>query len=445
MQKGLQDVLADPTLELLLPGADGAYLTVDGRTTTLESQPSGRVVTHLAHEGRTVGALVHSPSVLDDPTSLGELAAVIGLLLETDRINEALRRQRDLLSAIGDGTPALLCLIFESGEITPDGTNRAGRELLGATTQELAGQLFWEAFVVAADRPAVELAIGQVVAGRPQSERVSRWRTVTGAASVAWTCTPLPEVGSDPVFLISGVDVTERERQAQELRDSRSRIVLAADTERRRLERNLHDGAQQRLVSLSLSIRLAERKVLSSPQEVVSMLGAASQNLAEAIAELRELARGLHPVILTDHGLGAALRALAERAPLPVAVRADLPGRLPAPVEAAAYFIVAEALTNAVKHGHANDVVVSAEMIDGALTVAIVDDGIGGAALEKGTGLRGLNDRVEAISGQLTVTSDARGTSIIAAIPAVGATQEAVDSTRQGASPAAHSRASSDE
>lgn len=420
-QQGLRDVLADPTLDLLWMNADGAYVAADGRTITLEAQPIERITTPVMHEGRTVGALIHAPSVLEDPSALGEVTAVIGLAIEKDRINERLRRQRDLLSAIGDATPALLCVIFEGGQITPEGANQAIRDLVGATHEELAGQFFWEAVVAAEDRAEVERAIRDVVTGGSQPDRVSHWRAAAGAeASVAWTCTPLPDVAPQPIFLISGVDVSERERQAKELRDSRSRIVEAADNERRRLERNLHDGAQQRLVSLALSLRRARGQVTSAPEQAVSVLEEAAHDLTEAIAELRELARGLHPAILTDHGLGPALRGLAERAPLPVTVHNDLPGRLPPPVEAAAYFVVAEALTNAVKHAHAGEVIVSVELADGSLAVAVADDGIGGVASGEGTGLRGLADRVEAISGHLAVTSDARGTRVTASIPVPG-------------------------
>jgi PAS domain S-box-containing protein len=420
-QQGLRDVLADPTLDLLWMNPDGVYIAADGRATTLEAQPVGRITTPVLYEGRTVGALIHDPSVLEDPDELGEVAAVIGLAIEKDRINERLRRQRDLLSAIGDATPALLCVIFEDGRISAEGANQATRELVGATHEELAGRLFWEAVVVPEDRPEVERVIREVVNGRPQPDRVSRWRRAAGGqASVAWTCTPLPHVIPQPVFLISGVDVSERERQTQELRDSRSRIVEAADNERRRLERNLHDGAQQRLVSLALSLRRATGQVTSAPEEAVSVLEEATRDLTEAIAELRELARGLHPAILTVHGLGPALRGLAERTPLPVTVHYELTGRLPAPVEAAVYFVVAEALTNAVKHAQADEVVVRLELVDGSLAVAVADDGIGGAAFGGGTGLRGLADRVEAISGHLAVTSDERGTRVTAAIPVSG-------------------------
>ena len=175
-QQGLRDVLADPTLDLLWMNADGAYVAADGRTITLEAQPIERITTPVMHEGRTVGALIHAPSVLEDPSALGEVTAVIGLAIEKDRINERLRRQRDLLSAIGDATPALLCVIFEGGQITPEGANQAIRDLVGATHEELAGQFFWEAVVAAEDRAEVERAIRDVVTGGSQPDRVSHWR-----------------------------------------------------------------------------------------------------------------------------------------------------------------------------------------------------------------------------------------------------------------------------
>jgi PAS domain S-box-containing protein len=416
-QRGLREVLGDPTLELLWVGPGGVYVDTDGRSVALDDQPTGRAVTPITHEQRAVGALIHDPSLLDEP-ALDEVAAVIGLAIEKDQINAQLREQRDLLSAIGDGTPALLCLTFADGRILPDGTNRALRDLVGAAREELAGHLFWDMLVVETDRAEVERVIGSVAAGEPQPERVSRWRSTTGAISVAWTCAPLLEIESTPIFLISGVDVSDLERQAQELRDSRSRIVLAADNERRRLERNLHDGAQQRLVSLSLSLRRAEKNVVAAPDQAVEVLRAASEELVEAIADLRELARGLHPAILTDRGLRPALAALAERAPLPVTVEGDVPERLPAPVEAAAYFVAAEALTNAARHAHATRAVIEVELARGRLTIAVADDGVGGAAADKGTGLRGLSDRVEAIAGSLAVTSDGLGTRVTASMPA---------------------------
>jgi signal transduction histidine kinase len=206
--------------------------------------------------------------------------------------------------------------------------------------------------------------------------------------------------------------------RVEELRASRARIVEAGTQERRRLERNLHDGAQQRLVALSLTLRLAQSKVVKDPETAVEMLAAAEEELTLAQAELRELARGIHPAVLSDRGLGAALEALAGRAPIEVDL-AELPGdRLPEPIEAAAYFVVAEALTNVVKYAHANQATVRVERMNGNAVVEVADDGIGGADPDRGSGLRGLADRVSALDGRMVLDSPAgSGTRLRAEIP----------------------------
>jgi signal transduction histidine kinase len=203
----------------------------------------------------------------------------------------------------------------------------------------------------------------------------------------------------------------------EQLAGSRARIVQAADTERRRLERNLHDGAQQRLVGVSLALRLAERQLAAEPA-VVGRLAAAREELDEAMAELRELARGLHPAILTDRGLNPALDALAARAPVPVELTVDPNGRLPEPVEAAAYYVVAEALTNVAKYASATVVNVKVEHSRGQVLLTVCDDGIGGANAAQGSGLRGLSDRVEAIGGEMEISSPRGvGTTLRARMP----------------------------
>ena len=212
--------------------------------------------------------------------------------------------------------------------------------------------------------------------------------------------------------------MTESKAQEAELRASRSRIVEAGDDARRRLERNLHDGAQQRLVSLSLALRLAQARLRDDPDGADQILTAAGEELTHALAELRELARGIHPAVLTDRGLAAALEALAARAPLPVELTADLDERLPGPVEAAAYYVVAEALTNVAKYAEASAVEVRAQRQNGRVVVEVADDGVGGADPLLGSGLRGLADRVEALDGQLEVESAAgTGTTVRAVIP----------------------------
>ena len=220
-----------------------------------------------------------------------------------------------------------------------------------------------------------------------------------------------------PLFTAFVRDITERKRTDEELRRSRSRIVNAGDEARRRLERNLHDGAQQRLVSLSLSLRLAQSLFQREPAAADEILESARQELSQALEELRELARGIHPAILTDRGLRPALEALATRAPLPVELE-DVPDQpLPAPIEAAAYYVVAEALTNVAKYANAKHATVRVMRADGQATIEVSDDGVGGADPLGGTGLRGLADRVEALDGTLAVQSNGSGTCVSAVIP----------------------------
>ncbi len=204
-----------------------------------------------------------------------------------------------------------------------------------------------------------------------------------------------------------------------ELKASRMRILEAGVTERRRLERNLHDGAQQRLVAVAVQLRVLEKR-LGEPDKAVEMLHAAARELEQALAELRELARGLHPAVLADRGLAAALETLATRSPLPLVMEGVPEGRLAEPLEAAAYFVVAESLTNAVKHAEASELRVRMATEEGELRVEISDDGRGGADPESGdgTGLRGLSDRVEALGGRLTLHSPpGAGTTIRASLP----------------------------
>jgi signal transduction histidine kinase len=196
------------------------------------------------------------------------------------------------------------------------------------------------------------------------------------------------------------------------------RIVEAADSERRRLERNLHDGAQQRLVSLALALREVEAKLNGEPEAASRLLASARKELDLALDELRALARGIHPAILTDRGLGAALEALAARAPVPVQVAALPVERLPEPVEAAAYYLASEALTNVARHAGASFVSVHVTRTADRARIEVRDDGSGGAELAGGSGLRGLADRFEALGGSLELHSPPEeGTTLIGQVP----------------------------
>jgi signal transduction histidine kinase len=200
------------------------------------------------------------------------------------------------------------------------------------------------------------------------------------------------------------LDAQLRDR-LEELRASRARLVQAGDAERRRLERDLHDGAQSRLVAVSLLLRSAQMRAKKGDDEQLSeMLGRASDELQQGLNELRELAHGIHPAVLTDRGLEPAIEALVSRAPVPVEVEAE-PERLPPPVESAAYFVVSEALTNVAKYARATRASVAVRRVNGRVTVEVADDGVGGADAARGSGLRGLADRVAALDGTLTLES----------------------------------------
>jgi signal transduction histidine kinase len=223
---------------------------------------------------------------------------------------------------------------------------------------------------------------------------------------------------------LTGQSISNDNAQA-ELRASRLRIVQMADESRRRLERNLHDGAQQRLVSVSLALRLIEQMLVSEKSTAHGVLREASQELGEAMRELRELARGLHPALLNERGLGPALESVSARSPFPV----DITGvpedrRLPLPVEAAIYYVISESLANAARHAAASSARVTLSCRSDQVTVEIADDGVGGASLEAGSGLRGLVDRVEALGGELIVSSPhGAGTLVRAELPLREATE----------------------
>ena len=206
--------------------------------------------------------------------------------------------------------------------------------------------------------------------------------------------------------------------QLAEVRASRARIVAAGDAERRRLERDLHDGAQQRLLGIRLALRLARSRVGQDDAEVEELLCDADDELMAGLDELRALARGIHPAVLTDEGLPAALASLARRAAVPVEISAVPEERLAAPVEVAAYFVASEAIANVVKHAHASSVTIAVTRRDGWVRLEVADDGIGGADVSRGSGLAGLKDRVEALDGHLEVTSRAAvGTTLSAEFP----------------------------
>ncbi len=227
--------------------------------------------------------------------------------------------------------------------------------------------------------------------------RLVRW---LGAADVAFARTLLGPTG----------DLAAR---VGELERSRARVVDAAEQERRRIERDLHDGAQQRLVALAMNLGRAKARYAEDPDAARALLDEAHSDAKQALAELRDLARGLHPAVLADRGLDAALSGLAARSPVPVTVEVDVGTRPDRTIEAIAYFVVAEALTNVAKHARATRASVVVRRIDGVLRLTVTDDGVGGVDPATGTGLRGLADRVSGVDGRLLVDSPPGGPTVL--------------------------------
>jgi signal transduction histidine kinase len=257
---------------------------------------------------------------------------------------------------------------------------------------------------VTAERLAAEIRATNAAIGASQLDH----RADVGAFEGTWA------------HLLAGMNdtIAAFARARADLAASRARIVAASDQARRRIERDLHDGAQQRLVSLGLSLRAAQKAVPPGQPGLREELGRLARGTAEILEELREISRGIHPAVLSLGGLGLALKALARRSPVPVKLDVRVQARLPERAEVAAYFVVSEALANVAKHARASVVEVQVEVRDGALAVSISDDGIGGADPSRGSGLIGLTDRVEASGGTISISSHAgAGTQITAQLP----------------------------
>ena len=337
----------------------------------------------------------------------------------------------ELLQAMIDSSP--LALVEFGLDTRIRLWNPAAERIFGWTREEMLGRGGLP-MAPQSKRAESEELFAKVRAGESLNDfETVRQRKDGTLVAVSIAAAPVKD-GSGRVVgnMVAYTDITERKAQEAEvhrlnaelharledLAASRARIVTAGDVERRRLERNLHDGAQQRLVTLSLSLRVALSKLDSDPAAARATLAGASEELGLALDELRELARGLHPAVLSERGLRAAVETLAGRAPVPVDI-ADVPdGRLPEPVEAAAYYLIAEALTNVTKYAQASTVRVRVAATEASVVVEVTDDGVGGADPSTGSGLGGLADRVEALGGSLEVQSPAGvGTTLRAVIP----------------------------
>ena len=424
LRDSLARALGDPTLEIAYALGDGVYVGVDGRRVDLPGDGDDRAATFVEREGVCIAALVHDPSLLDDPDLLEAAAAAAGLSLENERRLAALAESETRNRALLDAIPDLMFRISRDGVyLDVRGDERA----LVAPAEELIGKNVLDVLPRDVAERVGRSAHRALETGAVQS---AEYELTIGGTRRSFEGRIVPS-GEDEVLLIVR-DFTDRKRaeeelarlhaelraRLEELKASRARIVEAGAIERRRLERNLHDGAQQRLVSLSLTLRLVEAKLRSDPDGAVELLQRGNEQLSLALEELRELARGIHPAVLTDRGLEPALHALTARAPLPVEVSSSLDDRLPGPVEAAAYYVVSEALANIAKYAQASSAKVHVARHDGRAVVEVADDGVGGADPARGSGLRGLADRVEALDGRLDVESPpGGGTTVRAEIP----------------------------
>jgi PAS domain S-box-containing protein len=348
--------------------------------------------------------------------TMGALGSQVGQFVARRRAEEEVRARESRLRAMLDAALDAVVTMDARGHVI--GWNPAAERIFGYEAGEAIGREMAELIVP----PRLRDAHRRGLARFQETHRgvvLDRRLELTGLRRdgtelpVELTITRIALPGP-PTFTGYLRDITDRITADHELRASRARLVEVADAERKRIQRNLHDGAQQRLTSALLC--LGRLRSLSNDDE--PLLGIAIDELSTGLDEVRELASGLHPSILTERGLVAALEALALRAPVPVELHAVLDQQLPEQVEAAAYYVVAEALANVHKHAGANRVVVRATTNDRSLAVSVVDDGAGGAD-EHGTGLRGLADRVETLGGKLTLESPegGAGTTLRAEIP----------------------------
>ena len=408
VQEGLRQALRDGTAQVAYWYDEGGhYVDVDGNRFELPPDTRSRVVTRLDYADDPVAAIVHDAALLEEPELLEGIANAARIALERDKLLVEVRARAQRYFALLQAMPDLMFRISDEGTYlsynAPDPHDLIEDEVVGKTVwdrlpRDLADRVLTAGRAALAGEPSViEYALDFDDETRHYEGRF--------AAS------------GDEEFLMIVREITQRKQQQQELEASRQRIVAAGDDARRKLERNLHDGAQQRLVSISLSLRLAQGQLEKNPAAAQEVLEASREELARALEELRELARGIHPAVLTDRGLEAALESLAARAPLPVEIEGPLVS-LPAAVEAAAYYVVSEARANVTKYAQASSVKVTVEQVNGCAHVEVADDGVGGADPGRGSGLRGLADRVASLNGKLAIDSPpGAGTRVRAEIP----------------------------
>jgi signal transduction histidine kinase len=343
---------------------------------------------------------------------LAAVATELGQLVGTDGVN--------LVRYEADGTATVVGSWGWLGNLLPLGTNLSleGRSL-SAMVLHSGRPARIDSYADVAGPLATYLrehGIGSAI-GAPMYVEGRLWGAVTASMTRGER---LPDDSEACLAEYSDLIATAvaNAQARDDLAASRARVVLAADQARRRIERDLHDGIQQRLVSLALDVRNVEASIPSEMSEPRERLSAVADGLTGALDDLREISRGIHPAILSEGGLRPALKALARRSAVPVDLDLRLERRLPEPVEIAAYYVVAETLTNATKHANASLVRIDAAIRDDRLHLSVEDDGVGGADPARGSGLIGLTDRVEALSGTIMISSPAgHGTSLQVELP----------------------------
>ena len=380
----------------------------------------------LRSPGEIVGAMEFFTRRLQDPdgpllASMSVLGSLIGQFIVRRRAEDAVHAREALTSAILGAALDGVITMDAQGRILE--FNPAAERIFGYSSEDAIGQDMAELIMPPALRALHRRSLTRYLE-TGQSVYLDTRVELTGMRSdrsefpVEVTITRI-DLPGPPTFTGFIRDITGVKRAEDELRASRARLVETAATERRRLERNLHDGAQQYLNALALKLRIATDRVSEGPDVARPLLDEAQANLTIAMEELRELARGIHPAILSEQGLGPALASLVERSPVPVSLTEMPTGRLGENLEVAAYYVVAEGLTNIAKYAEADSAAVSVARSRQVLVVEVLDDGRGGADMTKGSGLRGLADRVEALGGRLVVDSPyGVGTRLHAEIPA---------------------------
>ena len=367
--------------------------------------------------------------LLDEQSGLRRVATLVAQSVAPSEVFEAVTREVGLLSGAdharmeryeADGTVTGLAVWSEESDQLAVGTRFSLEGVsIAALVADTGGPVRIDSFEDATGPIAHEArALGiRSSVGCPITVGGRVWGVIAASSKREAPFPPDTEARIGEFTELVATAVSNAESRA-ELTASRARIVNAADESRRRIERDLHDGTQQRLVSLGLDLRLVQSTVPPDLPELAQEIGRAAAELDEVVEDLREISRGIHPAVLTEGGLGPALRTLARRSAVPVEVEVERERRLSAPLEAAAYYVVSEALANTAKHAQASRAQVAIEDTDGVLRLSIRDDGVGGADPVRGSGLTGLRDRVEALGGAIDVSSPpGQGTVVVVVLP----------------------------